>query len=184
MVDLELPEEYLQFLRENIDKIEMVTDRLGGTDERLDYVVRQLDQLPLADIPKLKMSIESLTSALEAAGIEVKMPRRTEWFSIVWTAEPATAPIIDHEPPYDGFISEVQIDWPDGCEHLVDVRVGYGGQQFVPLEGFLNLNDVNATYPFNQSVVHTVNLWLEIQNRDEFLPHTITVMFNIEETLF
>ena len=74
MAEIELPEEYLQFLRENIDKIEMVTDRLGGTDERLDYVVRQLDQLPLADIPKLKMSIEGLTSALEAAGIEVKMP--------------------------------------------------------------------------------------------------------------
>lgn len=179
----ELPEEYLQYLRDNVSKLERIGDKLSGADERLDYVVSQIEQLPLADITKLGVAVGSLTSALEAAGIEVKMPRRTEWFSIVWTAEPATAPIIDHEPPYDGFISEVQIDWPDGCEHLVDVRVGYGGQQFVPLEGFLHLNNVNVTYPFNQSVVHTANLWVEIQNRDEFLPHTITVMFNIKEAV-
>ncbi len=176
-----LPEEYLQYLRENIDKIEIVTDRLGGADERLDYVVNQIEQLPLADIPLLKMSIESLVSALEVAGIEVEMPGEIREIRIEQNVAALQGVILTQEAPFDGFIREVKIHWPPGAAGLVSVRVGYRTKQFLPFEGFLALDNVTPTYPFNEYVQHTENIFVEIQNADAANAHRITVMLNIRE---
>jgi len=176
-----LPEEYLQYLRDNVSELERIGDKLGGTDERLDYVVGQIEQLPLADIPQLKIAIESLSSALEAAGIEVKMPGEIREIRIEQNVLPTQGIIVTQEPPFDGHVREVKIHWPPGCAGLVSVRVGYRTKQFVPFEGFLALDNVTPTYPFREKVQHTEDLWVEIQNADDTWPHRITVMFNIVE---
>ncbi|GAH78486.1 unnamed protein product, partial [marine sediment metagenome] len=158
-----------------------VGDKLSGTDERLDYVVGQIEQLPLADIPKLKIAIESLKSALEAAGIEVKMPGEIREIRITQNVLPTQAVILTQEAPFDGYVREVKIHWPPGCAGWVSVRVGYRTKQFCPFEGFLALDNVTPTYPFNEYVQHTENLWVEIQNADGTNAHRITVMLNIRE---
>lgn len=89
--------------------------------------------------------------------------------------------ILNQPPPFDGYIKEVKIHWPPGCNGLVDVRVGHGPVQFCPFEGFLSLDNVTPTYPFDEYIVHTENIWVEIQNTDGLFPHTISVMINIEE---
>ena len=92
-----------------------------------------------------------------------------------------TGMILTQTPPFDGYIRELKIHWPLGCNGFVDVRVGHGAMQFCPFEGFLSLDNVTPTYPFWEYVVHTENLWVEIQNTDGFNPHTISVMFNMVE---
>lgn len=176
-----LPEEYLQYLRDNVSALERVGDKLSGADERLDYVVGQIKQLPVADIPKLKTAIESLTSALEVVGIEVKMPGEIREIRIEQNVLPTQAVILTQEAPFDGHVREVKIHWPPGCAGWVFVRVGYRTKQFCPFEGFLALDNVTPTYPFNEPVQHTERLWVEIQNADGINAHRITVMLNIRE---
>lgn len=176
-----LPEEYLQYLRDNVSTLERIGDKLSGADERLDFVVSQIEQLPLADIPKLAVAIESLTSALQAAGIEVKMPGEIREIRIEQNVLQLQGIILTQEAPFDGYVREVKIHWPPGCAGWVSVRVGYRTKQFCPFEGFLALDNVTPTYPFNEPVQHTENLWVEIQNADAIWPHRITVMFNMVE---
>ncbi len=176
-----LPEEYLRYLRDNVSKLERIGDKLSGADERLDYVVSQIQQLPLADIPKLKIAIESLTSALQAAGIEVEMPGEIREIRIEQNVLATQGIILTQEAPFDGFIREVKIHWPPGTAGLVSVRVGYRTKQFLPFEGFLALDNVTPTYPFNEFVQHTENIFVEIQNADAANAHRITVMLNVRE---
>ena len=92
-----------------------------------------------------------------------------------------TGMILAQTPPFDGYIRELKIHWPPGCNGFVDVRVGHGAMQFCPFEGFLSLDNVTPTYPFDEYVVHTENIWVEIQNTDGLNPHTISVMVNMVE---
>ncbi len=176
-----LPEEYLQYLRDNVSELERIGDKLSGADERLDYVVTQIEKLPLADIPLLKMSIESLTRVLQAAGIEVEMPGEIREIRIEQNVAALQGIILTQEAPFDGYVREVKIHWPPGAAGLVSVRVGYRTKQFLPFEGFLALDNVTPTYPFNEFVQHTENIFVEIQNADAANAHRITVMLNIRE---
>jgi len=143
--------------------------------EWLEDVLERIEHLPTRD------EIAGLTSALEAAGIEVKMPGEIREIRIEQNVLPTQGIIVTQEPPFDGHVREVKIHWPPGCAGLVSVRVGYRTKQFVPFEGFLALDNVTPTYPFREKVQHTEDLWVEIQNADDTWPHRITVMFNIEE---
>jgi len=184
----ELPQEYLEHVKNTVNWLEALGDGLTGNDERLDYIVQQIADLPLANIPKLQVAVETLqlqvvalTNALEAAGIEVEMPKDIRVFRIQQNVPLNTGMILTQRPPFDGYIKELKIHWPPGCNGFVDVRVGHGPKQFCPVEGFLSLDNVTPTYPFNEYVVHTENIWVEIQNTDGLNAHTISVMINIVE---
>lgn len=102
-------------------------------------------------------------------------------FRIQQTVPQNTGMILTQTPPFDGHIREIKIHWPPGCLGLVDVRVSHGAKQFCPFEFFLSLDNVTPTFPFNEYVVHTENIFVEIQNTDGINPHTISVMFNMVE---
>jgi hypothetical protein len=170
---LELPEEYLEYLKQNVGFLERLGDALSGADERLDYAIKKQGEI-----------LERLKSLMENAGIEVKgMPENIREFRIQQTVPAATGVILNQMPPFDGYIREVKIHWPPGCNAFVDVRVGHGTKQFCPFEGFLSLDAVTPTYPFNEYVEHTENIWVEIQNTDGGNPHTISVMINMVEAV-
>jgi len=80
-----------------------------------------------------------------------------------------------------GYIKQVTIHYPNGCNALVNVRVGYQNLQFLPSSGFLALNDATPTYPFNVLVVAGQNIWVEMQNTDGVNPHNITVTISVVE---
>lgn len=171
---LDLPEEYLEYLKQNVGFLERLGDSLSGSDERLDYAVKKLEEI-----------VTDLNSLMGAAGIEVKgmQPENIREFRIQQTVAAATGVILRQLPPFDGYIKEVKIHWPPGCNGLVDVRVGHGTKQFCPFEGFLSLDAVTPTYPFDEYVEHTENIWVEIQNTDAGNPHTISVMINMVEAV-
>lgn len=173
----ELPEEYLEYLDKNLSTLEKLGDKFSGADERLDFVAKQLEGL--VGIPA---QLNAVMQALETAGIEVsEMPENIREFRIQQNVLQQQGVILNQLPPFDGYIREVKIHWPPGCNGFVDVRVGAGTRQFCPFEGFLSLDNVTPTYPFNEYVVHTEPIWVEIQNADAINPHTISVMFNMIE---
>lgn len=86
--------------------------------------------------------------------------------------------------PFSGYIKQVSIHWPEGSDALVDVRVGHGPKQFCPKEGFLALNDVTPTYPFNEWVSGgNEAIWVEMKNTDSVNSHNITVSVILEGVL-
>lgn len=88
--------------------------------------------------------------------------------------------ILSQQALLDGYIKEVKIHWPSGCNALVSVRISHNVKQFCPHEGFLALNDVTPTYPFNERVEHNENIRVEIRNGDGGNAHNITTTVVIE----
>lgn len=148
-----------------------------------DEIVKEALAALLALIQDLQAKSDAIITALEVSGIEVEeaMPKNIREIRIQQNVPLNTGMILTQPPPFDGYIKEVKIHWPPGCNGLVDVRVGHGTMQFCPFEGFLSLDNVTPTYPFNEYVSHTENIFVEIQNTDGVNAHTISVMINIEE---
>ncbi|GAI26152.1 unnamed protein product [marine sediment metagenome] len=83
--------------------------------------------------------------------------------------------------PFSGYIKQVTPHYPQGCNALVDVRVGHGPKRFCPREGFLALNDVTPSYPFNEPVSGgQEDIWVEMINGDAENKHAITVTVMLE----
>lgn len=93
---------------------------------------------------------------------------------------PSQGIIMAQQVLVDGYIKEVKIHWPNGCNALVDVRISHNTKQFCPNEGFLALNDITPTYPFNEWVEHSENILVEIRNTDAGFAHIISVSVTIE----
>lgn len=104
---------------------------------------------------------------------------KIEQIPFVYTLAIGQGVTMYEKPAFTGYIKEITPHWPDGCDGLLDIRVGHGVVQFCPNEGYLALNDTTPTYPFNEPVKDTEEIWVEMRNRSGF-PHIITVTVTIE----
>lgn len=143
--------------------------KLDGITERLDFlgpkVVDMAERVKKLEVPMAEVKIEQIPFAyrLTAAGT------------------PTSGVTLTEDAPFSGYIRQVTPHWPDGCDGLVDMRVGHGVVQFCPREGYLALNNTTPTYPFNIKVKQGDDIWVELRNRSLF-PHNITVTVALEET--
>lgn len=132
----------------------------------------------LDEINKIKTAIAQLPEG------EAVMPVKIEQIPFVYDLEKAgvvgSEVTLEEAAPFDGYIKEVKIHWPDGCDHIVNVRVGRGIEQFCPREGFLALNDTTPTYFFNIPVKQGDVIWVEMINGDGANPHSITITVMVE----
>lgn len=83
--------------------------------------------------------------------------------------------------PIDGVIKQILINWPDGCEELVDVAVGVKNTWLVPSteRTYLALNNVSPSFYAEEQVEKGEEVWLVVDNGDEANAHTITVVVTI-----
>jgi len=168
----DLPQEYSDAIGE-LGGLEKFGDKFTSTDQRANA---------LAII--LKKYTDNIMGAIGLiGGAMVAGEQNIREFRIQQNVPLNTGVILNQSPLFDGYIREVKIHWPPGCNGLVDVRVGHGPKQFCPFEGFLSLNNVTPSYYFNEYVVHTENIWVEIQNTDGVNAHTISVMINMVEKI-
>ena len=129
-------------------------------DERLDFIgPRVVDTL--SRIKRVEVSM----------GIGENIEQVPFAYNLAIAGLPGSGATLVSKAPFDGHIRQVSIHWPDGCDALVDVKVGYGQKQFCPREGFLALNDATPTYPFNIEIKEGVDIWVEMQNTDGGNPH-------------
>lgn len=156
----ELPEEYLEYLKQNVNVLERIGDKFTGIDERVDYAVAQTAQL-VKDI-----------QALKEMGI---VAERTEQISFSQTVQPLQGVRLEEYVPFSGRMTSVMFHFPSGCDALVEVAFGHGSEQICPSTGFLALDAATPVFPVSELVTKADVLWCEMRNGDGGNPHTITV---------
>lgn len=170
--------EYEEFVKK-IPIPERVSEPFTAIDNRLDFLGPK--------VVDLVHRIGRIESALATLGVEgvIAMPKKIEQilfsYNLTIAGTPTSGVMLNEYTPFGGHIKEVSPHWPDGCNALVDVRVGHGVKQFCPSEGFLALNDATPTYFFNEPVEDHEEIWVEMRNRDGINPHSITVTISVEE---
>jgi len=164
---------------------------LAGLAARLDYLGPKVQKLEgdlspkVADLAEKVGKLEYALSTLEwpegVAIAEVKIEQIPFVYDLEKAGTPKSWALLTEPTPFSGYIKQVTLHWPDGCNHIVDVRVGHGPRQFCPKEGFLALNDVTPTYHFNELVSGgQESIWVEMINGDSANKHAITVTVTLE----
>ena len=163
---------YEDFLK-SIPRRETLLDPLMSLDNRIDF------------LGPVVVDIHDKVERLEAAmGVIAK---KVEQIPFIYTLAVAGAVgsgiTLTEKAPFNGYVKEITIDWPGGCNNLVDVMVGHNVGQFCPREGWLALNNATPTYKFEYSinVKEGEAIWVRMQNRDGGWPHQITVTVHYEE---
>ena len=139
-----------------------------------------------AEIRKLKADLSALSNTVkQLGGTMATREKRIEHipFSRVLTraGTVGSGASIVEQAPFNCYVNEVVIHWPNGCNALVDVAVFHNVARILPREGFLALNDVTRSWRLNTSVDGQEELRVEMRNGDGAWPHTITVTIEVEE---
>ena len=171
-------EDYQRYLQENLSSLERLGDKFSGADERLDYAIKQI--LALQIKPEAIVVLERLAGLIEdlkEAGFV--MPMQTQQINFHETVQPLTGIRVEEYIALDGRISSVSLHFPGGCNALVDIAVGHSSKQFLPIGGFIALNDATPVYPVSEMVSRQEAVWCIINNTDA-LQHTVSIAITIE----
>jgi hypothetical protein len=165
-------EDYVEYLKQTLSKVERLTDSFSGSDERLDYVVKQL----LVIQPQIE-ELSSLLNELKEAGYV--MPLQTQQISIRQVVPPNQGIRVQEMIPLDGRISSITVHFPLGAAGLMQIAVGHGAKQICPISGFLQLDNATPVFPASEACKRQDILWVVMQNTDALWPHiaSVAVMF-------
>ena len=155
---------------------ELPFDQLTSIDERVDFIHNQL----VAVLGQLGNSQAALNLVLEKEGLPTMLKVQKQYV-FKHTVE-ALAGLTDHQRiPMLKTVKSITIHFPEGCDALVDVAVGYSqDKRLLPEVGYISLNDATPTWPINKDT-DSDTLWVEIKNSDAGNAHTISVIVNYEE---
>ena len=176
---------YEDYLRENLSTLERLGDKFSGADDRLDYAVEQIQaiQTGLAAIevkPETVAAMQQLSGLLkELKEVGFVMPTQTQQIAFEYTLEPNQGVRLEDLIPLDGSIISVGFHWPRGCNALVDIAVGHGHKQFMPISGFLALNDTSPVYPTQENVKREETAWCIMNNHDGTERHHVSTTVTI-----
>lgn len=169
--------EYEEFVK-TIPAAERVPEPFTSIDNRLDFLGPKI-----IDMKNRVERLEDALATMEVGGDAI-MPKKIEQipfaYNLARAGLPGSGVTLMEYAPFSGYIKQVAPHWPDGCDALVDVRVGHGTVQFCPDEGFLALNDATPTYPFNEHCADREEIWVSMRNGDGANPHAITVVITLE----
>jgi len=178
---MELPDEYLQYLKGNITWLESLGDKFSGADERLDYAVKQLVSIQQVFTPELLARLESLSLLYnELKEVGFIMPKQTQQINFRYTVQASRGLRAVEQVPLDGIISSVCFHFPPGAMGWVQVAFGHGYKQIMPISGFLQLDNATPVFPAAEVVHRDEDIWVVIQNTDGINPHTISVVATID----
>ena len=79
--------------------------------------------------------------------------------------------------PLTGFITEVTMHWPKGCNALVDLAFGHRDIHMCPRNGYIALNNATPSWRgLHEPVKKGEDLWAELRNGDGANPHTPSII--------
>ena len=184
-----LPPEYRQYLEQNLSALERFSETFSGLDERIDYVVMQLDTILKGGISvQVQENINRLINTLKEVSPS-ELPMRTKQIKVCEALQSLTGDKFIRDCPFDATITSIGFHFPPGCDGLVDVaighegevEVGHSGEQCFPEDGYISLDDATPVFSTNWDVRRGELLWAEIRNADSVNLHTITVIFTLKE---
>jgi len=179
-----MPSEYEEIVKE-IPLPEQPIGPLAGLAKRLDYLGPKVQKLEgdlspkVADLAEKVGKLEYTLRTLELPE-GVAMPHKIVQIPFNYNLAALQGVMLEEDAPFAGYIKQVSIHWPAGCEALVDVKVGHGVEQFCPREGYLALDNVTPTYPFSEWVNDHDVIWVSMENHDSVNSHNITVTIQLE----
>jgi len=171
-------EEYEDYLRNNLNALERLGDKFGGVDERLDYVVQQLLDIQIK--PETIAMLEKLSGLIEdLKEVGYVMPVQTQQIVFEKPLGPLQGARLEDVISLDGKILSVGFHWPLGCNALVGMAVGHSSKQFMPIVGFLSLNDASPVYLTSEEAKRDETVWCIMENHDGRETHNISATVTI-----
>jgi len=109
--------------------------------------------------------------------------------TFIETLAPLAGVMLTQKTPFTGRITEVTMQFPRGCNNLVEivfgVRRGGSYRSFIPYNGiengtFIALEDAIKSFRVNIPVILDEGVFVQIANTDGVWPHTPSVIVEIE----
>lgn len=79
------------------------------------------------------------------------------------------------EIPIDGTITNISIQFPEGCNFLVGVQVSVENTAIFPSKGYIAKDGFDGIFNVDNSVQKGQKLYISIKNQDDTYSHEITV---------
>jgi hypothetical protein len=150
----------------------------SSVTKRLDFLAPEIMET-FEGVGKLEYALAQLAAGGLPAAAEAVLMKR-EQVPFAYNIPALVGVTLTEYCPFSGYIKEVTIHWPQGCDGLCEVRVGHGTKQFCPDDGFLALNDATPTFDFNEPVKEREDIWVELKNGDGVNSHNITCTLILE----
>lgn len=163
---------------EKIPAPERAIGPLAGIATRLDFLGPKVEGME-KKVGELEYALANLQLP-EGAAMLLTIEQIPFAYNLAIAGTVGSGVKISEYAPFSGYIKQVMIHFPDGCNALVDVRVGHGTKQFCPKSGFLALNNATPIFPFNEGVADREEIWVEMRNGDGVNPHNISCTVFIE----
>ena len=174
-----LSEDYLKYLQENVNALERAGDKLHGADERLDWVVKQLQGLMLLEVPIKELN--SLLNEMRRSGFV--MPGHTDQIRFQETLPITSQRTVEEPIPLTGTITSVTLHFPACAAPAnptpIEIAVGHGSRQFIPYGGFIALDSATPVFPCSEKCVRNEKVWCIMRNTDTVNPHTCSAIVTI-----
>lgn len=172
----ELVAEYERHKSETISRLERAGDWISGVDERLDFLAPKILEA-LSGINEIKADLVALQ-----IGDGVKKIQQIPFIrNLPVAGAVGSGARLTELAPHNGYIKKISVDWPLGCNHLVDIFAGHGLTQILPREGTVALNGELWEWNFNEYVEDHEEIWVDMNNGDGGNPHLITAILFFEE---
>lgn len=109
--------------------------------------------------------------------------------TFVQTFQPLTGALLTQKSPFTGRITEVTMQFPRGCNNLVEiifgVRIAGGYKSIIPYNGielgtYIALEDAIKSFRLNEPIKLDQDIFVQISNTDGVWPHTPSIIVEIE----
>lgn len=111
----------------------------------------------------------------------IPIGRKTRCLNFSYTVTPGQVVVLGDESPFNGNIIAVMVEFPLGCNSLVDVAVRAGTRGVVPQVNYISLNNVTPIFDVKEPVVLGEDIEVEFRNRDTINNHSMEVNVIIME---
>ena len=169
-------ETYEEYVDRTVNAFERAGDKFSSADERLTWVVRQLEGL--AGLKDQVGNLNTLLSEIREVGY--LMPQKTQQIVFQQTLLVNTGIRLADQVPLDGLITSVTMHFPLNCNGLVDIAFGHNSKQIIPIGGFIALNDACPVFPTHEECKRNEEIWCIMDNHDGGFPHTVACIVTIE----
>lgn len=122
---------------------------------------------------KLEEKLKAIEEKLSKS--EVAENLLTKPITFDYTVESGKGVRLEEPSPLTGYISEVTMHFPDGCNGLVYMALHYKDKTVFPIKGYVRLNNATPTWQVYQPVKKGEPIWVEILNKDSLNPHTPSI---------
>lgn len=99
------------------------------------------------------------------------------------TVSPATRNVVSDNAPVTGNITEIMTHFPPGASALVQVLIKVAGNQILPKDGYLALDDTTPVFKMVEPIELGDLIELDIRNTDNVFSHTITITITCEGSI-